>query len=178
MKRIFSLICLTILVTSSIFAQNNKNEEKTNRISIGAIWYSDCIKTGGGAELGFTILDKSILIRDYINLNGYGGKIAQSTNNFGEVSIGNKIQIGSTAFEKDRLKINLYGTLSGEIGFYSTRDKSFFNLPLTYDLKICGGVELLMNSYNSVYTEFGGGVQFQQSVLGFSNLSLGYRYYF
>ena len=106
------------------------------------------------------------------------GKIAQLTNKFGEVSIGNKIQIGSSAFEKDGLKINLYGTLSGEIGFYSTRDKSFFNLPLTYDLKICGGVELLMNSYNSVYTEFGGGIQFMQSVLGFSNLSLGYRYYF
>lgn len=178
MKKIITLICLSTLLGAGLFAQNNKNEEKTNRISIGAIWYSDCIKTGGGAELGFTILHKSILIRDYITLNGYGGKIAQLTNKFGEVSIGNKIQIGSTAFEKDGLKINLYGILSGEIGFYSTRDKSFFNLPLTYDLKICGGVELLMNSRNSVYAEFGGGVQFQQSVLGFSNLSLGYRYYF
>ena len=178
MKRIFSLICLTILVTSSIFAQNNKNEEKTNRISIGAIWYSDCIKTGGGAEIGFTILDKALFIRDYFTVVGYGGKILQVNNNFGEVSLGNKIQIGSTIFESQGLKINLYGTLSGEVGFYFSKEKTFFALPLTYDFKICGGLELLMNNKNSFYTEFGGGVQFQQSVLGFSNLSLGYRYYF
>lgn len=99
-------------------------------------------------------------------------------NNFGEVSLGNKIQIGSTIFESQGLNINLYGILSGEVGFYSSKEKTFFALPLTYDFKICGGLELLMNNKNSFYAEFGGGIQFMQSVLGFSNLSLGYRYYF
>ncbi|MBP3708865.1 MAG: hypothetical protein J6I73_00430 [Treponema sp.] len=154
-------------------------------ISLAGIWRGDSVKTGGTVEVGFPFVEKNLIIRDYVTLNGYGGKVNELS--FGELSIGDKLQIGGRV-DCGTFHIVPYGFVNAEFGIYRTSAKKFFEAPFILDIGGGGGFEIrylvMQMPMQSFFIEFGGGGMLMPGKpaggfsAGYASLAIGYRTYF
>ena len=177
-KKIIAVAMIIVCTRFSLFAESTK-------ISIAGVWHADTVKVGGGFEIGFPIVEKNLIVRDYITINGYGGTV--NALSFGECSIANKFQLGGRV-NLGTYDIVSYGLVNLEFGLYGASGKKFFAAPFILDIGGGGGFELryqitekIMQSF---FVEFGGGGMFKLSktssgvLQGYASLAIGYRTYF
>jgi hypothetical protein len=176
-----------IFCTTCIYAQKSGISENdfNNGFSFGSIWRVDNSRNGGSAEFGFPVHSGNSLIRDYITVNGCGGKAGSTY--FGETSIGNKVQIGKfircTGFA-----VVPYCFINAEFGLEFFTNDRVFNKAFLADFNGGGGFEFRFTSKNSFFTEYGGGYFFPigtdrnelpvDSSAGYAVLAIGSRLYF
>ena len=206
MKRMKSIIAVVLLAVAQgvvVTAQEVQPEdvstentcaEDTNLFSVSGVWHADSVRSGGSVEVGFTIAEKKCCVRDYVTLNGYGGVCgggnesssdATEAISFGELSIGNKLQIGGVVRNK-KFTVIPYGFLNGEFGLVKTGSASFFEAPFMFDIGGGGGFEFRFIPTTAFFIEYGGGYFFpagtstekQMVSSGYELLSIGYRTYF
>ena len=154
-------------------------------ISLAGVWRCDSVKTGGTAEVGFPLVEKNVVVRDYVTISGYGGKIGALE--FGELSVGDKLQIGGR-IDCGAFFIVPYGFLGAEFGIYRTSAKRIFEPPFILDIACGGGFEMRYHVSETVmqsfFIEFGGGGMLMLGSAsrnfdsGYASLAIGYRTYF
>jgi hypothetical protein len=203
MKSIITVMLLAVAQVAVVAAQEVPSEnasaeatytENTKHFSVSGVWRADSVRSGGSAEVGFTLAENKWCVRDYVTFNGYGGMCGNGNESgsdvtgaisFGELSIGNKLQIGGVVRNGD-FTVVPYGFMNGEFGLVRTGNASFFEAPFLLDIGGGGGFEFRFTPAMAFFIEYGGGFFFpvgnsaekQMVSSGYELLSIGYRSYF
>lgn len=156
------------LITLLIFSTAVINAEEVKKgLSTGGMVVLETNNTGGSAEFGFTLYEgKKVEIRNYIMISGFG------YDGGGTLALGEKMTFGGLTARGMRP----YSFIEGHVGLYKTAGKEFTELPLYFDLKGGGGMDIYGTSNMSLFVEAGGGVSFHgEHVTGLAHLAVGFR---
>lgn len=166
------LLVLSVLLAKSFADDNNNSFLRGLHSSSGVVIENSRI--GAYGDLGFLLLKKEQWdIRNNIGLHGYG------SNDYGYIGISEKISIGGW-FEKSDLAFRSYGSIIILTCAYGGNGKTVFSLPLSMDVLMSGGFEIMYTVKQGFFIEYGGGYRFTlpfESGLGYAYISTGIRTY-
>ena len=150
----------------------------SNNFSFGGGTLFESTLSGGFMELGFSLNEtKNLQVRNYFVFEGKG--LPSIINSLGGGWLGDKITIGRTIETIYRT----YTFFQASIGFWGNSSDNFSRSGLSYQVLGGGGVEWILNPYNSFFFEVGGGGYFSQFSLpfplqgGFARLTSGFRFF-
>jgi len=189
MKRL-SVICILVAALSSfVMAEESKSSgDFYNRGASGGFWaMQDDISSGYG-EWSFAFVDDSngFVLRDCINMGGFGMNDNVHQNYAGGMIMGDKLLIGGRYTLTD-VVIRTYGIVGGHFGMFAGTNHEFFNPPFMAGCLVGGGFELQYTLKSAFAVEFGGSYttvfgknykDYQQFSKMGPILMLGYRSYF
>jgi len=157
-----ALIALILLVSIPLAAFSPKRG-----FSIGGGAVLETSNTGGMMEIGFPLVEKENLsIRNYIMVTGLGYETG------GVLALGEKITIGGLTERGMRP----YAFIEGHIGLFKSGSKDLFALPLYFDGKGGGGIDIYASENISFFAEVGGGVNiYGPDITGTAHLVAGFR---
>jgi len=137
--------------------------------SIGGAAVLETANTGGMVEIGFPLVESEKLsIRNHIMITGFGYESG------GVLALGEKISIGGYTERGMRP----YAFIEAHMGLFKNDGKDFFALPLYFDGKGGGGIDIYASESLSFFVEVGGGASFYgPDVTGTAHLAAGFRSY-
>lgn len=163
MKKMNIMILILILgAGANVFAEN-----PNNGFSTGGMVVMETSNTGGTAEIGFSIFEKNnITIRNHILFTGFG------YDGGGIIALGDKVIIGG--FTDNGMRP--YTFIEGHMGLYKSNGKEFTELPLYFDAKGGGGIDIYTSEGVSFFVEVGGGISlYGEDFTGAAHLAAGFR---